>query len=538
MEVIEEIINIINNTLDKALPYAALLVLVTAAAIYGFKAIRKGGVAKGLYLLIIFAIQEGLVVVIFWFIPKWLSEWLSQPFIEPLLRWLELYIGFTGGIYILSREYGGRRGLYSALGHLSVILMGWLLDRWVGIIFISFLILAAYSYALYNIAVVIIPASDPEDRKERWRRFVVFLSYAWGIQYPLRVVTDPAGRKIEERIKGDFTRNIGIPGQDIGIPGLVWTRSCQPVGITAGVLFRRVDGPGVAFTGYLERPLEVVDLRTQLRSSEIEAVSRDGIPFKAIVFTAFAVDGEKWPQDLYDRLRQANPSLRGGKEPDYTLGSYPFSRARVRAVLSTTGVRASSSESDSPEVHWDDWVLSQVEKAARQVLSQRDLDALWRPQPDTPGASALKEIADQIRDSVAPILQASGIRLYTARIVNFIFSKEEKKDDEIPLQQIATWGTEWERQRAQTLAEGEAEAERLQQDARAYARSVLLTSVAEELKKVRELHKELPRYVIALRFVEALQDLIREQPEGSDRENEELSVYVRDLKRRILSDIS
>jgi len=76
----------------------------------------------------------------------------------------------------------------------------------------------------------------------------------------------------------------------------------------------------------------VVDLRTQLRSSEIDAVSKDGNPFKAILFSAFAIDRQEWSVAELHRLQNANPILKDGKELDHNLGSFPYSQARVRAA--------------------------------------------------------------------------------------------------------------------------------------------------------------------------------------------------------------
>ncbi|PIP35831.1 MAG: hypothetical protein COX20_09225 [Desulfobacterales bacterium CG23_combo_of_CG06-09_8_20_14_all_52_9] len=550
MEAIKEIIDIINNTLDSSLPFVILLTLAGVALYFLIKWLRSEGLARGIYLWVFFILQEALLALFFWFIPLWLSEWTSRPFLAPLLRWVELCAGFTVGVYLFSREHGGRRGLYSALGHLSVILIGWLLDRWVGILALSVPLLAIYYYTLYRIALVVVPTSRPEDGQEKQQRFLVLLSYTWGLQLPILIAADHAGRQIDSRIKGDFTRKLGIPG-------MVWTRSYQPVGITAGIVFRRVDGPGVVFTGFLERPFEVVDLRTQLRTSTIEAVSKDGIPFKAVVFTAFAIDRTEWTREHYDELRRVNPSLRGGRTLDYTKGSYPFSRVRVRAALSTTGVNTTPSDPATPAIYWDDRVLNQIEEAARHVLSQRNLDELWQPEDDRPGASALHEIADAIKDRVSTSLQASGVRLFTARIVDFSFTEEKKeaekreeqvkkekeesksdmKEDEVTEQQLATWSIDWKRQRAEVLADGEAEAERLQQEARAYAHSVLLTSIAEGLQQTRSLDPALPSYVIAMRFIGALEQLVKQQPEAGEKTSDEVRDSIRNWKQWIMSNI-
>jgi hypothetical protein len=308
-----------------------------------------------------------------------------------------------------------------------------------------------------------------------------------------------------------------------------------------------VDGPGIVFTGRSERPFEVVDLRKQSRSSDINAISKDGILFKATLLASFAIDRQDWSSEEYDHLRRANLLLVGGKAPDYVKGSYPFSRLRVRAALGTTGINTSLPDSETPEIHWDDWALSQIEEAARHVLSQRSLDELWQPKSDMPGATAPGEISDEIKKRVSLPLQASGIRLDTVRIVDFLFTeqkkegdKEEKQkeiykeEDKISQRLIETWSADWEQQRQQTLTEGDAEAERLQQEARVYAHSFLLTVIAESMRKVRNLLPKYAPYVIAMSFVGAMEELIQKQPE----KGEELLASIRGIKQRITADRS
>jgi hypothetical protein len=240
-------------------------------------------------------------------------------------------------------------------------------------------------------------------------------------------------------------------------------------------------------------------------------VSQDGIKFKARVFTAFRMDPETWTKETYDKLRPLNPLLRAADKPSYTSGSFPFSHNRIQAALGITGSLAASPETIIP---WDRWALNVVEDAARKVISQKTLDELWRPKNDKKYADALDIIAQEIKDSVIPILRSAGILPYATRIVNFRFPTENGQSDGIVMQQIASWGSEWQRKRSQILAKAEAEAERAQQEARAYAESMLLNSIAEGLQRTQEMHPRLPRYVIAMRFLSALQDYIHKTPEG------------------------
>lgn len=430
--------------------------------------------------------------------------WLA--WLIPAWQWLLTLAGILLIAYLLGHENGEKRWLYTAVGHYAVILFGWLIDRWLGVLFISLPLILIFYAVLYELAHIVLPASNPEDKAERWKRFLILVSYAWGMQLPIIVVGEHAWKKPEVRIPGDFTR-------DMPFPGMVWVKSHQAVGVTAGNQFKRVDGPGIVFTGKLERPLQIIDLRLQLRTSEIDVVSKDGIGFKARVFTAFRIDNEDWDQGTLERLAGRNPLLKGAGKLDYTGGSFHYSRQRVLATIRTTGSRVDETEG---WVFWDRWALNIVEDTARKVVAEKNLDELWKPANDARFANALETIAQEIKARSFDILRSAGILLYAARIVNFSFAEGE----EITKQQIASWGAKWASKRIELLSRAQAEAEKMQQEARAYAQAMLLESIAEGLQKAQEIHPGLPRYVIAMRFLSALQDFINRRPVGEERNSE------------------
>ena len=409
-----------------------------------------------------------------------------------------------------------------------------------------------------------------------------FLFYVWGLQYPAWVVNGSTGRTSETKIEGSQFRTWTGPG-------FVWAYSHQVVGLTTGINFSRADIPGTVFTRSYERPIEgVVDLRAQRRTFWIDVVSSDGIPFKARLFTSFAVDKEKWGRELYLRLIKEDRLLKGAREPDYTDGSFPFSKRRIRALLSSTGIRSSTIKkvievettrqvsesktakkpprfepnkqefeieatrktsesratgkapkgkktdkpSDSETTFWDEIVLYHVEKAACEVLSQRRFDEIWLPANDHAGACAPDEIAEAIRNLCFFNLLCRGIHLFSCRLVDFQFEREKLiKTGQVERQQIAVWQSDWQRDTLETRARGNAEAELLRQEARAYAYATLLTAVAEGLQETSPLDPDLPRHLIAMRFIVALEEMLQRQPE-EDEKNEASSV-LRKWKLRI-----
>ncbi|MBV5336962.1 MAG: hypothetical protein J0653_02955, partial [Deltaproteobacteria bacterium] len=170
---------------------------------------------------------------------------------------------------------------------------------------------------------------------------------------------------------------------------------------------------------------------------------------------------------------------------------------------------------------WDQWVLNMVDEETRKVVSQKTLDEFWRPLHDEKNANAMNGIAQEIKDRLVPMMRSKGILLVVSRIVNFRFPPNgENKMTEIAEQQIATWGADWERKRTNKLADARANAEKDQQEAHAYAESQLLNSIAEALQKTHEMNHQLPKHVIAMRYLNALQDYARNNPPEEEKKNQ------------------
>ena len=473
--------------------------------------IKKNGLFRGLYLWVLASIPVLIWVEIFWFELGYYARLISLP--PSYLRWPMIWLTVCPMVYFMSKEHGEKRGLVSIVLHLAVLTAGWVMGNWFGMLFFSLPILAVYYNTLYYLAHAIVPASDPENKEEQKQRFRVFLWYTWGLQHPLQVVSsdDRSGRTVETRISGNVFSNTGKPG-------IIWLKSHQAAALTAGVNFSRVEGPRVVFTRPYERLLEIVDLRTQIRSREIDAISKDGVRFKANVLASFTLDRDDWMRTTHHNTENHKVVLLKTQALDSNLdGRFPFASTRVRSALMMRG-----KTSDEPErqkvIYWDERVLNQVEVIASRVLSDRRFDELWKPNREEPDASALDEIAAKIKNQAYPDLLAQGVRIFASRVTSFNFSEyqqAENKHDDVIKQQIATWSVNWENQKLQILADGDAESKRLQQEARAYVQSVLLTAIAEGMQQTRIRYPNLPRHVIAMRFVGALEELMRQDSETS-----------------------
>lgn len=541
-ELLNTFFNLVNHALDVIFLWGGILLFLVAYPTYFFasnlKKYTEENRGQELVSQAFLAVLIGTAISAVWALADfiyfvWLSgpitsaeaaiAWGERSWIFSSIRWALLLVLLFVSAVIWGREHGKSRWLISAIGHIAVIVIGWLNNFWIGLLFISVPIIATYYGALYNLAAIVLPASDPENRQEKKKKFYALASYTWGTQSPMTVVYGHAWKKYSPRISGDITWEFA----DFPIPffnrllrnGIVWTRAHQVVAISGGTKFKRVDGPGLVFPGKLERPDQVFDLRLQLRNREIEVVSKDGIRFNVRYFTAFRIDNQEWNKDLYEVLRRKNPILRGADKLINTKGSFPYSPQRVQAALGMTSTKV---EEGAPLIYWDQSVMNVIEGETRKVISQKNLDEMWRPVLDTPLANAMDIIAREIKQNSEMILRAAGIQLVVARVVDFQVPSQDEQSDQITEQHLATWGSEWEKRRKRILADAEAESERTQQTARAKAEAQLLEAIAKGLKETHKINPELPRHVIAMRFLSSLQDYVHEElPEVNDEDEDD-----------------
>jgi hypothetical protein len=514
MEIITNLLSGLNLLANKILPLLAGLALFAFAMHKTIGWIRKEGVQRGVFWGVIILFTETLLAFLFYFLPELISVWTNNHIPPSVWRWFLLFTFIPVILYFNTYKQSGFRGTLVALGHLLILLYGWLLGKWIGVLFVSTPLILAFYWMLWKLSPIILPMSEPDDHTEQRRKFMILFWYLWGLQYPIWKVREKAARNIDLQVKGDYIR-------DYGEPGLIWTRPHQVVGISTGIEFVEVKGPGLIFTNQYDRPVAVVDLRTQLRTTDLEVVLSDGIQIKAILFVSFSIDHNDWENMLKEKrheLLRTNSLPPNSLKLDHRIGSYPYSASRVRAALSTTDVSiphpARLNEKKVPTRYWDEWVMDQMEQAAREILSQRSLNGLWEPNDDRSNHSALDEIAVEIRSQMEPRLKCAGIQLLGARVVNYKLSEKKEEEpseiilSEIEKQQVASWKNIWEDRQTEKIASGEADYESMIKTAHAQARSNFMQSVADSLKN----KPDISRQTVALHFLSKLEEFMQQQP--------------------------
>lgn len=515
------------NILFDIIMASAITAAVCFLSIYFItKWVKREGGAKGLFLGIVFLLFEAFVAGFIIFIPQLIYIFSNTLIPAGLSRWLLTAIILSLAIYFYTRKESGKRGLFTAILHMSILIYGWLVGGWVGIFCMAVPIFAIFYWLLYHLAIIILPASDPENQKENLQKFTYLCLYLWGLQYPAWVVPDGVSRTAEQRIKGDFFK-------DIGQPGMVWTNSHQVVGVSTGIEFVDIKGPGLIFTKTYERPGAVVDLRTQLRSSVIQVVLNDGTQIHAVVFASFAIDRRnRISKDQRLAALRVGPHLLGSEDRiDKTAGNYSYSSARVRVALSAAGVSpvVDNGAIKHTVVHWDEWVMQQIEQAAREALSQRSMDDIWVPLDDRPGRSAMDEVSHAMQNTVGPKLQNYGIQLFSCRVVRFNFDAGSK----VPEQQFKTWKTIWDQRMAAKMAVGDAEYERLLMEAKAKARSFFLNTVIGSLQTINEKKPRVAKQILALEYIDKLEKFMQNLP--GDAQSQALKEQIESHKMDIAS---
>jgi regulator of protease activity HflC (stomatin/prohibitin superfamily) len=320
---------------------------------------------------------------------------------------------------------------------------------------------------------------------KHWRQWLLaaraFLSFVRGVNHPY-FGYDEKTNELEERFGGNIMTKTGV--------GIILMRPEHAVVLHSGPKLTRVEGGDVVFTRRLERPLQMVDLRTHVVAvRDVNAVTKDGIGVKLHVFVPCRIDPAGAPSQP-ERL-------------------YPFNPSTVFRVVREQNVAERENRS------WPDFVAQKAEKAVRDIISTYVLDRLFVAEDEY--GIPRNEIKDRIRDRVKAEMNDAGIEVLGVGMANI--EPDERpgsmvqggEAEEVHLsvteQRLASWQAEWRRRAAEREARSEAEAIRILEQARAQVFTELIKAVEEGF---RELAKDAatPHDVIALSFVNAVEQML------------------------------
>jgi regulator of protease activity HflC (stomatin/prohibitin superfamily) len=378
-----------------------------------------------------------------------------------------LMIGVTAGRSVAS-EGTPFWSLYTVgwglLGVLLLFLPAWLL----------------FQLGLRFSAIFLLPVM-PTDREQRRQAGRTLRAYAWGLNRPFYREEDGGLRRlVEGRTK--------LPGviSPAGAPGFVMASSHYAIPLTVGTRDTQVGGNGLVFTGPLERPRSLIDLRPQARPKMVHALTRDGIPVKMLMVAVFQVD-------------------RQGATGD---GLYPFDPQAVFAAVHAQGV-GPEQEGEGEEPGWDQIVVDRAADLLRAAVARTLLDRLLESDEgdDGDGKPPRETLRAGVKQELAQAMKPHGIQVLGVGLGNI-----EVEDEEVIKQRAASWRAGWEQRRLEKEAQGDAEAIRLIEEARADAQRQMIAAISEALQQLKETGTPVPAHLVALRFIDVLEDVAASQP--------------------------
>lgn len=242
----------------------------------------------------------------------------------------------------------------------------------------------------------------------------------------------------------------------------------------------RVAGPGTIFLRRFERIREVLDLRPHERTSNVEALTKEGIPVETEVQVRFQLARDK---------NRPFPPPPGPPSPVY---KWAWNKASQCHRLLTN-----LDEGWEVEGHWPTRVMGNVGSTLRALIADVELDKLIETyQPDR---DPRRDLIEEYRGK----LQEAALN-FGAQILDVRVGPIKPTLPQVEKERIAHWKTFWKAKAQKEEAKGKAEAIRERGSARAYAQLEIIRALTREFKQVVEQNVALSAELIALRFIEAL----------------------------------
>lgn len=196
--------------------------------------------------------------------------------------------------------------------------------------------------------------------------------------------------------------------------------------------------------------------------------------------------------------------MENGIEIDHRDGDIPYSSGRIRSILRRSGIN-NPLQNEKREFYWNEWVEKQIEEATRKIVSERNLDNMWRPQNDGRGVSAFEEMSELIKKILVTKLLEVGINLYRTQIINYDLQNRNL----IVNQNISSWCSYWEQQIANTNSEIESIIHNEIEKAKIFSRSLLLNTIADSISQAYQIREDLPRHLITHYYFHILKEHIK-----------------------------
>lgn len=380
------------------------------------------------------------------------------------------------------KQRGGK--LLLGLWLVASAAIGYWAGEWYGIVMMTLTSFAIFVGLLVLISRFLLPLQGTGQWEQAFRSLVAFIL---GTNYPYYVVE---GGNIVERVQGNPYRRF------FAGPGIVLSGPAHLSVISDGVSFGRIGTPGLNFTERFERLQQVIDLRPQVRTPDVKAMTRDGVYIKVTVSVRFRLD-------VHGR--------------DLRIGdSFPVDTDSVQKALASQLVDEGRTRT------WDELVAIAAIRIVREIVGSYRLDEL--SEPFDPSKDPRVTIQRSLVRRLEEEMRGSGIEVISGGIGNL-----NPVDDQVIDRRIESWRAGWWRKIAGVLAEGEANALWEEERARAAAHSRFIAAMVTTMEKYPQVSRTTLANVAALRFVDALEELAG-HPDIQESLSSEISETIANMR--------
>lgn len=420
------------------------------AAVLGYVSERS---ALGVVLLAVFtAIACGACVAGFA-----LGEWIGLGIAVVLVIFPAWRIG-SG----LGREQGAVFVPALWLGYCGSCAVGYWAGGWLGLLTITLPGWIVFWGGIYAISRHLLPL----DGKKQWTKaFRSLFTFSLGTNYPYHVLED---RGLVQRVAGNPY------GRLFAGPGIVLTDAAHAPIVWDGLKFRRISEPGLTLTERLETIHQVVDLRPQLRTFYIEAVTKDGIRVRVETFLPFKL-----------QARDQQPQIGS---------SFPLDRPSIYKAVWTQPVEQGQRRL------WDQMAPITTTRVMRRIIANYNFDELCAPHD--PSQDPRVEINERLVREVRKEVEKYGVEVMGIRISNLL-----PVDRSILNDRIMSWRAQWERKIMGVLGQGRANALLETERAHARAQADMIDAIGKIIEQPDGIDPAVVTEMAALRFIEALEEM-------------------------------
>ena len=255
----------------------------------------------------------------------------------------------------------------------------------------------------------LVPVSPQQENRHR-NALALLLSFYSGQPRPMQRIIQG---KTKVQVKGDPVDGLG--------PGWIMTEANNAVVLKGRSEIRRIVGPGGIFTQADEIVYEILDLRQQVRSTQLQAITRDGIQVRLQIAVVFQI------QPGHHTLHFDHP--------------WPYAREGVWHIVFAAEVNP---EGRTPlDAHlsrpWSDIPLEVAHSILKQTIINYTLDELYGTLDQS--SSPRQEIGMHTRAKLAAMLAPKGFHIVSCGIGTIT-----PVDAAVTAQRIKTWQAHWIRQ--------------------------------------------------------------------------------------------